>query len=1024
MKRKRNLRLAPFGCAALLIGGVWLSVSADSFKSLPGIPNGVSPDGKIIVGNKMSYDDNSQFISFVYTAENGECVWVTEYDENRLHKSGLFKAVTNSGIKAGAIKNPTLRLPEEGGGGDFFRPKKIASSTEKGPAITSAAVWRDGKTHVLDMGRWTEADFLDSFDGSYATGVTEDGAVVVGYIRVGWYNQTPCYWYWDEETEKYVFGEFPLGVNCPVGQPYGFSPETAVLVGEVSYMESQEEGATVTANIWEGPEQTKMLTLPTLESPFYSTIASAISNNGRYVGVVGSGAIFYAGVYDRQNDSYIRIPVNPEAIQVSVLALTDDGSAFVRYNLNGDWALYYFDYKSGTFVDIKYYLQDVAPGLEKNVSNTSIITAVTGDGKTLIGRNGESGWVINIDNPQLLTIQPPAEIRFVHSSPTEVVLTWNGVETIQEGTVLKGYKARIDEEEKFFPATEKGGDFEWKIKDVTGTSHGAFVHTVFEKKGEEFLSPRSEMLSVYASSDTDKKMLETFDDASQFGNMDFVLNNDYWTVEGDGEGINEVIKWHLTLDDFDNRSLCMQMYGVSTYPWSCRLVSRFFESEDKDVNFSMRYKRRAVSSAGQDFALDWLDIEMTTDGQNWTPIKRINGNEAKEGAWETVYVQVPKTDNPFWRLRINAKGSGLTHLMWLVDDVCVNQEESDETATGLRVLRQDTKEGLTLGWHNELGLHQLSYLENSPIVWDYNVGNEGKPMLVGVDFNSKMTAPFSGEYIHGISSFLFDDPDLTGDNPTHAEGILYEDDKEVARAPIYSEFQDVTSSVAWFSTPVKIQEGKTYRAAVRISDYPEEQAPIYYQAGLSMVPGVTDLYSEDEGKTWLKASEILADEIGRGNVIWPIRVLIAPEFELGEHEEDFQDWVMYNVVYRNGEPLDGVNYYEPHPFVVDPNPRPEAEYSLRTYFTNREASKLSEPLKVKFTGIEEIFEILEGSFTIDRASEIISVDGNVEKAYITSLDGRNVAQTTTGKLSYRGLKGIHILTLSTAKGNKAYKVVL
>lgn len=1009
----------------LLAGGVAPLASADTFTLLPGIPNGMSPDGKTIVGNKTGGTvETDPFSSFMFTVGGEDVVWMTKYDEQDLSKGGLFNSVSDNGIIVGAVKNPNLRLPEEEDWGGF-RPKRAASAENTGLPTTTAAVWRDGKLHILDIAEWNAIDFEDTLDGSYATGVSPDGAVVVGYIRASWYVQTPCYWYWDQAKEEYVFGLFPLGENCPVGQPRAFSPSTAVLVGTVSCL-GDGEGADVLANIWTGPEETAILNLPPIGTPYYSSAATAISANGRYVGVNASGPVCYTGIYDRQENKYTRVNINTEATESEVLAVTDDGSAFIRTRIDGNLEYYFYDLKSGTLVTQSYYFKDVAPEIANQLANV-VISGVSGDGKTIIGRSGSSaGIVVTLDDPQMLTVEAPTDVNLTHTAPGVLSLTWNGVEEVPEGTVLKGYKAIIGFEDKFYPATEPGGSFEWVLEGVERGGHIANVYTVFEKGGDEFLSPASKTVTSYASEETSDNILETFDDASAYGQMDYILNNDFWTIDAEGPGTNEIVRWHLTLDDFDNRSLVMQMFGVATQEWKCYLESRFFEvSEDVDnINFSMRYKRRSVNEANQDFSNERLNIEMTTDGKTWTTIKEIKGNEPKEGAWSSLFFEIPKPDSKYYRLRINAIGSGQTHLTWLIDDVSVNQALNPENPTGLRVLNQDEKEGLKLGWHNELGLHQLSYLENSPIVWDYNVGNEGKPMLVAVDFTPAETAPFEGEYISGLSAFLFDDPEIAKFNSTSAEGIVYEDGVEVARAQIYSDFQRVSSSTAWFNAPVKIEPGKTYRAAVRIFDYPAEQAPIYYQAGLSMKPGLTDLFSEDEGATWSLASEALADSEGRGNVIWPIRLLVQEDAAPADNMYDFENWVNYTLVYRNGELLDNVNYYDSHPYMVDPKPLEEAEYSLRQFTVDGRASEMSEPLLVKFTKVEEAFADIDASFTLDRKAGEINATSNVTGMVVTDLQGRRVAAVNGAKMSVNGLSGLHILTLKTQKGTKSYKIIL
>lgn len=145
----------------------------------------MSADGSKLVGTSTGYKSDWTFMthrSFLWDKTSG-ISWLTDYDGTDCSKSGVFKAVNDLGMIAGAVKDDAMRLPA-GGGGDFVPPmKKEAADEEKGLPIFHAAVWRDGRCYVLDGGLEEASAYENEEDGSYAVGISADGTFVVGQTQ-------------------------------------------------------------------------------------------------------------------------------------------------------------------------------------------------------------------------------------------------------------------------------------------------------------------------------------------------------------------------------------------------------------------------------------------------------------------------------------------------------------------------------------------------------------------------------------------------------------------------------------------------------------------------------------------------------------------------------------------------------------------------------------------------------------------------------------------------------------------------
>lgn len=1003
------------------------TASASDLIPIEGIANGMSADASTVVGVMSQWGDYA-YSGFRYDVKTDNLEWLTEGTDcsDGLLKDGQFNAVNDLGMIVGAIHNPDMRLPYNGGG-DFFRPGMNVPAIskapeEQGPAILSAAVWRDGKTYVLGTGAYTINDFADETDGSSACGISQDGKYVFGNILSAWMSVDAYLWEYDKEKDAYEYLPLPRPESALMSSVKATSANGFPAIGSISLDHNYGgvQGGYQTPIIWTSPEDYLVVTLPADEEAD-GDYANAISANGRYVVLSQSGTHPKLYLYDMETEDLKDIELPVSTFSANGLTVTDEGNIILKVRNNTSWTdkLYYYDLSFDTMVALSEYLTD-ASGFDFTGDLASArIIATSGDGKHILMQEtsgANSSTLIEIDNPKLQVCPAPSVVNLYYTAPGKIEIAFDGITTIPDNCTLKGYKVIFDAQEiKTIEATELGGNYTIDVDAPLGAAHMTIIHTLYSKNGEDLVSGGSEMAQTYVSADTSLINKYDFDDSvidSNSGNISWL--HDTWQSRLNygiaGKGIN----WYVDGNDFENRTPALSMFSVQIEPWSCVFESHFMDATDaEDFYLDFRYQLRAINSANQDFSTDWLDVEYTLDGREWIPLERINAGEVTPVFWQTCHVDLGKElAGKIFRLRFNANGIGHGQMQWSIDDIVIDDELLGDTPTGLRYSGDENS--IRLSWHNAFGMHDLSYLDNSSILWDYNVGNESRPMIAAIDLTPEMTKPFEGEYISAVSTFLFDDPSIAQTAPTTAEAIVYVDREEVARARFDSEFNTADESIAILSNPVKIEAGKNYRIGVRISNYAKDQAPMYYQAASTTQTGLTDLFSEDDGRTWDYASDFVTTENNpKGLCVWPIRAHISSEpVSEAEHNGAY----IFDI-FLNGQKINAGSIYEPHSWVTVQAPY-VGTYTIQARYKGGYVSPMSEPLEVKqLSAVKQI----EFSLNVVAGKGNVVINGEFNRARLIDMAGNVVANTTDSTIS--GIAaGIYLLQAETANGTETYKI--
>ena len=994
-------------CAAVKAQGSFNRISSTTV-------NGMSPNGAYVVGNTFGYENAEHFKSFIYNVSTGEIEWKTTFSESNYDLSGQFNAITNTGIIAGAMKNKDMVIAVESG--DFYakgKAKSIAKADATTMPVVSGAVWKDGKTYCLGMGSHTVDELGDETDGSYATGITENGTMVVGYIQSWWIKTIPCLWTYDADTDSYTYQDLPLPTGCKRGSVKAISSDGSIMIGEAT-----KNGNTYPV-IWTSATTSKLISMA--DTPYSDSEADAVSPNGRYVLMHGNGyqMVSTLQVYDTTTGETtpVVLPNTENIYQCKGLAISDNGDIFCTISDTQEYTdhLYFYSLSSSTLADIDYFVNTPAPDIANmpSLANSKVVS-VSANGKVIAGNSGQSGgWVLTSPEEDAVIINAPKVTDFFFSGADSVTLKWNACENVPSGVQITYYVVYIDGEQvDSILVDETKNDYSFKCPVSVG-EHTAYVEALADYEGKEVKSAPSETFSTYLSAKNNLPFIDNFDDAVLDGNNNPVAGNDYWTVkrlQGDDACL---IKWSLDANNYENNTPYMCTTSINTSPWSSAMYSPFITTENADGLYLSFYTAYLlVNNAVQDLSSDYLDVEYTTDGENWTCLKTICAADIAPYAWRFVDVCLDSdlSGKPF-QIRFNAHGEGRAMLRWNIDGVSMNTEYTGKAPAAVRAIEGDDGK-VELMWQNSIDSYEVSYLNNSSVLTDYCTGSEGNPLITAIDLTPEKMANYVGEYITSVSSFIFDNPYLFTELPTKAEAIIYVDGTEVTREKFDKTFDDPFSSTVTLSNPVKIESGKTYRVGIRIYDYDSNQTPLYYPSSVEFIPGASDLYSEDEGVTWQRLSDVYTTEDVKtlGQCIWPIRANITDSNWSMTGSQLDSELLGYNV-YRDGLKINDAVVYASHPTYVDLSPQTGAQYTIRAFYKDGRVSDFSVPVTATKSAIERVNATDTGDYKLNMENGTMTIRGNYDYAELYDINGTLLSRTSA-QIDCTGLtSGVYILRI-------------
>lgn len=810
-----------------------------------------------------------------------------------------------------------------------------------------------------------------------------------------------------------ILGTYKLPAENAAGSINAISADGKVAVGTVSY------NSCTRPVVWTSTDQPKELLVDLDVSGIWSASATSVSANGKYVLLYITGPSPRLAVYDTQNETYTTVDVD-EVSNIKTYAIDNNGNFFCRIANNTDYIdkTYYYAFAEKKLLSLEYFASVYAPEANAPLTNTgSVPMAVSADGTVIVGAESSYGgdtWYLK-RNLEGVSVSGVSNVDAHFTGTGKAAVTYTGVESPGNGITIKRYDLYMDDVKLATNTAEK----ERFDIDVTAGTHTFFVKAVYDNGGKEVVSDKSDVITLAVPKSYEITLKENFESGS--------LDNNFWThklLEGNS---GEILLWSVSGGDYQNNTFFVNVTNTVNKPYKASLTSRFFSNTnaDKTPYLSFYAKRIDVNAKQTNLDSDVLQVEYTTDGDNWHKITEVKAADTNLYNWSFYNVALKDVVGKDFQLRFVASSEGKAVMRWCLDYISVGTEYEGHTPEGLRCIKNggSTK----IDWKNGFGAYEVSCLNNSNVITDYNVGNNGEPMMTAVDLSADKMKDYVGMYITSVSDFIYDSPYCSAQGETCAEAIVYADGKEVARGNFAAGCTaEPVSSVAPLDKAVKIEEGKTYRIAVRIYNYGSDQTPLYYQSGNTnpdYQTGVTDLYSEDEGATWNTIYEFNKnnEDSNLAYCVWPIRANITEDATLPTDAKFDATLIGYNV-YRNGERINNMPVYASNRYIVDnTNSTEGAEYRIQAFYNDCTVSPLSDIAVV--TAIST--NIVDSKIGVSIDGKNISLKGNFDNFTITDLAGNTVVKTANQVVSTSGMHpGVYILNVVKGGRKDTYKITV
>lgn len=985
----------------------------------------VSANGKWLVGvNTKSYswglDAVQGYESFLTDLGTGRTTWLTSYDEADYAKAGAFEDVSDDGVICGVMKDPAHQITVTEMGYTYTLPLNVA------------AVWTDGKAASLGLGTWTEADFTNFRDGTFAVAISSDGKTVVGYAGFGNFaNVYPCRWTLDGTSGEWKFEQYAVPDGCHEAMVLDVSGDGTKAVG---YIRGTGQNTSCTyACYWPSVDECVVIDDPNPVGGMQSDgKAYRISDNGEYIGLTNNG--IEPARYIVRSKVLKTFGSYQSVTGCNIGGVTDQGDLVGTYGYSGYGINRPFWYSAmgERFTDFDYYVYlyandvDIPYEFSFHANENLTFCGVSADGKVIAGNDVYGApWVL-MSNPEFTPIPPSIDSFNANASALgEVTVTF--ARSQQETYVwfkAKEYVIYRDGNEvgRVAVADLDGAgakDVAFTDKGVSTGNHyySVAVNYTNNNTGGELLSPKSDEITVYMEESFEFPLYDDFESVS--------ISTNGWSVKRDYGDINTQF-WGCGQYFGLNGSSYLNVGVAQTQPYSFSLVSRHMDARDKE-NVYVSFARIWQYANRDDWNLteDSLSVEVSTDGVEWKAAADYALADVAPNRWSFEYIDLtPWAAGKTFQVRLRVHGQALAQYIWNFDNVSVNEKPQHEGTPGA-MAAVDVDGAFRLTWKNSIGAYSLNYLGNTL----YNVegrvlGNEGKELIAVNKFDKAYLAPFAGKWLTSVSTQInkYESADNT---PIRMAIVVYENGKLVREQEIVDKPYNENITVK-LDVPLAIDGAKDLMVGVKTLEYGEDQIPVCYQKTSSYVDGKSNLYSEDGGNTWQSLAEFYSS-VGDGTEgfgSWIITANVTDEADVEEKQVDANQFAY--EVYKNGRKYSQLLTHYLQGGFTDTESVAGDTYEVRTFFYDGTVSELSNAVRNDgTTGIGDVDagRSGDGGWTVGDGE--LNVLSDVAKIELYTAGGVKVYEGTSANVSIGNFgHGMFILRVYTSEGeSKSHKVV-
>lgn len=972
----------------------------------------ISPNGKYLVGyDPTKVQSGVGTESFVYDVGSGSLQWVTTDDPEEWKTCGLFRDVNDAGTLCGSVKDLDHVIEFYG----TSAPTNIA------------AIFENGKVVKLPYGNLDMTKIKQHEDGTFAAALSNDGKVVAGYCKCSNFAFSyPCKWTRGANNE-WKMEKLPLPEGYEYGLAVNVSADGRIIVGLAI-----DRGRSIACYWVDGKCKTVSCTNEDAELAKMKQMRMIdMSPNGKYFIFSLSSRSDYR-LFDVEKGTYRVLPTFERNETMRIPTVADNGDVFgaVTYGLAGmgtmSYRSFWYQYSSDRIFDFTYYLYLFNPQLKLSFplnyedQPQAFPAAVSANGNVITGNKdvnvalGQTpmAWVLNVTKREVEIPATPNKPKGGSTGLHKVQLSWNMDKATYNSLTLKGYNVYSDGE-KVATLNELKDEMTVELKDVNAGYRQFAVEAIYtDKEGKEMLSPRSNPTEIVVPEDYSFPLFEDFEKSSLIAN--------YWTVSKE-YGEDTDTEWLVASQVGHDASIGLSTGVCTSKPYSSSLISRPLDATKINkvkCSFLILFNQESAQGGGEvDLTKDTLSVEYTVDGgKSWSVAKEWTVKELPTLEGILTVDLTKHVAGKVFQVRFRKHGKGAVSYYFYLDNIMIGSGDNVEAPKGFtgKVMNKE----LFLMWKNSRNGYSLNYLSD-PESPGYTLGNEGKELIGANKFMQGELAPYHGKYLTSVTSYInYYDEDASDDKGIHAAVVVFEDGKLICEQEIENiNYNENTTQK--LNQPIKIDSGKELIVGIKIHDYDAEQIPLTYESSESSVTGKSDLYSEDNGKTWKTVRDFYKDDPQMGSCCWRITGNITDQPNDAVAEEDIT-LMGYNV-FRNGVQLNNVCIPFEVTRYIDKQPIDKAEYTVVAYYNDGRESFATTPYILDLTnGIAPL--VNKSVLSVDKSAIRLNAEGTLR---LYSVDGHLVANSAKGIIPLGNISsGIYIALIEYNNQRFTQKILI
>lgn len=859
------------------------------------------------------------------------------------------------------------------------------------------------------LGNWLDLNATGNMMGGGANVISNDKTIIGGENSPIPGGFQPAIW--RISGDQITMEEFPVEVppnTLVIGQVTKMSGDGRIMGGEV-----QNGRFMKIVHLWiDGVVKTFKL-----PDGSFLTGSIAISNNGQYVVVNGGGgAAFYDFETGELKNRYAGIEVVGVSDNGLCIGWYSEGACFFSEKMG---VMGFWDYLQRAGVE----RPDL--GVEYRIVSLGDISA---DGLSVCGTlqyepyadAGTSDGIFHVKLDHLLDINVEFvhELRWLETSPGNIVLSWDAVAPSESGDVLQGYniyrnKVKVNTD----PITATS----YSDSNLPNGSYTYTVKAVWRNFGEATASNPQTIVSAIV----DLPVFEDFLEGYVFtrytpeeGFVDIMLGLDshYWTSNewivnfNGGIPVPALSLTLLSLKDhyrFDFTSPWIRTNNASSLTLSYNL-------------YISELRNAAATNNGR------LYVEMY-DGTEWIILYTHTPTASGTNGfiWNSVEFPADKiAGRDLVRFRFRAEGDPTEiPFLYLLDNVAFSQEKFAIIKPADVSVNYDKNDNrVYLNWSDPSGYVKLSYMEDESNYLKNVIGNNGKPFIAAIKYTADDLKNFND---YTLTTMSFFPPYLQSVTPTF-QLVVYKGKQLVHSQNIPLVMLQSWNQIA-LDKPVKIESGYDYYFGIKVLTHGNNDLPLGLQKGryaldgstpLELYDGRSNLTSEDDGQTW----QTLLNEDLEGVHMIKAELNKNPAGSKNRYNLGYYVLRDGRSIFNNGEITIAHNVVDMTPNLS--NGHPESCYKVVAYYINHETAE-GDAQCVSVTAIPDVANGAAFSVYPNPVSDMLYIEGEYISARLLTLSGQTVKTINGNSVSVKEIPaGVYILEATTNSGVMKEKIIV